>query len=172
MAPEKEKKPVWSVCCVCFTPRLVEETIARTLASTNQSKGVDLSTNQIQTLTWLFPHMLQATCFCFEVWLVYDVISACSDWFCRVITSIGSKRHTQRKIQLPVAVTPVLTYFAISVEFLHWILLGETDSSHQFDTLWSRQGSYLITRKRTTNIGSLDSLCPPWLAGEIYFGLG
>ena len=31
--------------------------------------------------------------------------------------------------------TPVLTYFAISVEFLHWILLGETDSSHQFDTL-------------------------------------
>lgn len=158
MAPEKEKKPVWSVCCVCFTPRLVEETIARTLASTNQSKGVDLLTNQIQTLTWLFPHMLQATCFCFEVWLVYDVISACSDWFCRVITSIGSKRHTQRKIPLPVAVTPVLTYFAISVEFLHWILFGETDSSHQFDTLWSRQGSYLITGKRTTNIGSMDSL--------------
>lgn len=160
MAPAKEKKPVWSACCekipnkllkinrARLTPGLVEETIARTLASTNQ----------IQTLTWLFPHMLQATCFCFEVWLVYDVNCARSDWFCRVITIIGSKRHTQRKIPLPVAVTPVLTYFAISVEFLHWILFGETDSSHQFDTLWSRQGCYLITGKRTTNIGSLDSL--------------
>lgn len=52
---------------VCSTQRLVDETMTRKLASTNQSKSVVLSANQIKTTTWLFPRMLHATCFCFEV---------------------------------------------------------------------------------------------------------
>ena len=38
-----------------------------------------------------------------------------------------------------------LTYFAVAVKLLHWILFGETNSAHYFDALGGCQGCHLFS---------------------------
>ena len=41
-----------------------------------------------------------------------------------------------------------LTYFAVAVKLLHWILFGETNSAHYFDALGGCQGCHLFSAQR------------------------
>ena len=150
--------------CICSSRRLDEETIARTFTSTNQSKGVILSTNQNQSTTRLFPRILQSACFCLKVSLVYDVICDCSDWFWEWYNWLirAFTQNVTHKEQHSCNI--VLTYFAISPPDTAW--KNRLLPSARYTLKSSRQlPDY--TSKTTGIIGSLDNLCPPWQAREI-----